>query len=98
MENGEGGNIKDRSDELDALYLELQKYAKMNKMAVDMFKIWLENNEYDQESIVDDIVMFGQSSNILGYFMGEYGDGYSYRYYRTIKKWCYSCCSSPHLK
>merc|ERR1712129_122862 len=83
-------SAENRSDELDALYFELRKYAKMNELAVDCFMQWLRLNEYDQESIVDDIVMFDQSSNILGYFTKEFGAGYSYTYYHTIRNWCES--------
>merc|ERR1712228_296500 len=72
-------------DEMDALYFELQKFAKMNQFSVDLFMSWLHHNEYDQDSIIDDIKMLNKSSNILRYFMSEYHDGY--KYFDAIKKW-----------
>merc|ERR1712113_1259592 len=58
----ERDDVKKRSDEMDALYLELQKYAKMNQFSVDMFIKWLQTNEYDQDSIVGDIILLQRSS------------------------------------
>ena len=77
-------------DEFDALYDELERNARMNKIAVDMFKEWLINNEYDEEAIINDIIVQPESSNILRYFIERYGNGE--RYFQIIRNWSLYCC------
>eukprot|EP01084_Bolivina_argentea_P054726 100356_1 len=73
-------------NQLDILYIELERNARMNKVGVDMFRKWIQNNEYDEDSIIDDIIILQNSSNILRYFIEKYGDGD--RYFNVIKNWC----------
>eukprot|EP01084_Bolivina_argentea_P282686 483935_1 len=75
--------VSEENDFIDSIFIELDNNNIVN---INSFKHWIEQNEYDQESIQSDIIFLQHSSNIKCYFLTKYNEEKTNQYYEVIKQ------------